>query len=259
MSTVDPVGARLVSNVLQTHVTPKTIRGYMSALKKWTRYCATRSIPIYPATELWLCAYIVEISTSISQDSIKYYLAAIHYHQTLEGYPWEVNNSELIRRTLRATKRKYGSKGKYIKMPLSCNTLAAMFEHIPGYPIFTRMSHDDRLFVTASSIAVSAFLRGGEFLTYAGNQRKVLRQSEVRIVECSASSKCVEVSIASPKNMWWLKSATVLCAIPTESTALPILPWAMLVLYRTLAPSAGVTSIRRWPCIRNEERSSSKS
>ena len=103
------------------------------------------------------------------------------------------------------------------------------------------MSHDDRLFVTASAIAVSAFLRGGEFLTYAGNQRKILRQSEVRIVECSASSKCVEVSIASPKNMWWLKSATVLCAIPTEGTALPILPWAMLVLYRTLAHSAGVT------------------
>ena len=40
--------------------------------------------------------------------------------------------------------------------------------------------------------------------------------------------------------MWWLKSAKVLCAIPTEGSALPILPWVMLVLYREFASSAGV-------------------
>jgi hypothetical protein len=230
-----------VSDALQTHVTPKTVKGYASAFNKWARYCDARDIPLFPATELWICGFIVEASTSISQDSLKWYLSAIHYHQGLEGTPWAVNGSEVIRRTMRMTKRLYGSNGRGIKMPLSCSTLASMFVHIPHYPMFGQMSHDDRLFVTASVIAVSAFLRGGEFLTYSGNQRRVLLQSEVQIIDGPSLTKSIEVSIAKPKNMWWLKAAKVPCSIPTEGTALPILPWVMLVLYREFARNAGVT------------------
>ena len=240
ISSIDPVGAAILSDALQSHITPNTVKGYASAFKKWVRYCDARDIPYFPATEVWICAYILEVSTSISQDSLKWYLSAIHYHQGLEGLQWGINGSELIRRTMRKTKRFYGSNGKGIKMPLSCNTLAAMFAHIPNYPMFGNMTHDDRLFVTASVIAVSAFLRGGEFLSYGGNQRCGLLQRDVIVVE-SEFTKCVEVSIACPKNMWWLKSAKALCAIPTEGSALPILPWVMLVLYREFARSAGVT------------------
>ena len=246
ISSIDPVGAAILSDALQSHITPNTVKGYASAFKKWVRYCDARDIPYFPATEVWICAYILEVSTSISQDSLKWYLSAIHYHQGLEGFQWSINGSELIRRTMRKTKRIYGSNGKGIKMPLSCNTLAAMFAHIPNYPMFGNMTHDDRLFVTASVIAVSAFLRGGEFLAYSGNQRRGLLQRDVIVVE-SEFAKSVEVSIACPKNMWWLKSAKALCAIPTEGSALPILPWVMLVLYREFARSAGVTLFDNGP------------
>ena len=240
IAVVDPVGARALNDALRMHVVPSTVSGYTSAFKKWEIFCQSRKIPTFPATEIWLCSYIIFASTSIKQDSMKWYLSAIHYFQALQGHPWEVYGSELVRRTLRTTKRQFGSSGKGLKMPLSCNTLAAMFAHIPNYPQFGAMTHDDRLFVTASVLAVSAFLRGGEFLEYSGNRRPTLRQRDVQVIASTPNSNRVQIAIARPKNMWWLAAANVSCGIATEGTGLPILPWVMLVLYRAFASKAGV-------------------
>jgi hypothetical protein len=70
-----------------------------------------------------------------------------------------------------------------------------LFTHIPHYPFFGKMSHDDRLFVTAPAIAVSAFLRGGEFLVHwqLVQHRVFLQQREVQVIDSTSPNKCVDV------------------------------------------------------------------
>jgi hypothetical protein len=72
------------------------------------------------------------------------------------------------------------------------------------------MSHDDRLFVAASAIAVLGFLRGGEFLTSPRADRPILRNRDV-VITVRNGTPMVEVAIARPKARWWLCSEPAYC------------------------------------------------
>jgi hypothetical protein len=96
-------------------------------------------------------------------------------------------------------------------MPISLRLFGLMCKHIVGYPLPTYMSHDDRMFVAASLVAITGFLRGGEFLTSPSSGRPILRHRDV-CIESSDGVRCVKVNVARPKARWWLIDSEVYCS-----------------------------------------------
>ena len=72
--------------------------GYCS-VKKYVRFGDDRGLELFPADELWVTAYIIDVVSSIKISSLKVYLAAIQFTQVLEGHPYALalTGSELVR------------------------------------------------------------------------------------------------------------------------------------------------------------------
>ena len=208
IATIDPVGARALSQALVHHVV--CTRTYNSAVKRYVKYMTSRGQPAFPATSEWLAAYIVHAVSSISVSSLKVYLAAIQYHQVLEGYPWMLHKDELVRRALRSVKREFPSPASALKLSISLATIIRMVAKLPGFPNLQALTHNDLVFYLASVMGTCGFLRGGEFLTYAGSKRPVLRQRDV-FTAIEGGVEVLKVNVVQPKNMWWLASAVVTC------------------------------------------------
>jgi hypothetical protein len=242
MMILDPVSALRVNTAVTQHVGAGCISAYSSAFRKYQTFCSVRNIPCFPVDRLWLCAYLLYIQTTVSPSSMKGYLSAIGYYAGAEGYEVCFKGDELLRRTMRYLKREHPAAAKALKFPLSCAVLRQMFERIEGYPVAGAMSHDDRLFVAASVIAVTCFLRGGEFCAYSGSHREALRADHVRAVNDQAGDQFVEVDIRRPKNMFWLEACKVRCFTACGSDAGMCDAAFALKEYRTRAPPGLLTA-----------------
>ena len=113
-------------------------------------------------------------------------------------------------------------KDKALKVPISLSTLLSTCKRLPGWPVPRDMSHDDRLFVAASAMAIVCFLRGGEFLSSSGSGRPLLRQRDVvRVFDGPGAP--ISVNVVQPKSRWWLLDTMVPCfdlgrnAVPSGS------------------------------------------
>jgi hypothetical protein len=208
LAAVDPIGAYDVNEALAGHLVSE--RGYASALRAYTRYCFLREEPAFPADEIFVAGYIIHMCSSISVSSLKVYLAAIKHFQELEGHNWDLRGNEMVRRALRFVKRRHPRPTIALKFPLSTQVLRSIFPCMPGWPNWSFMSHDDRVIIAATTIAVCAFLRGGEFLVYPGSQRPMLLHGDITVHKVR-QLPAVRVDIAQPKNMWWVQSASVSC------------------------------------------------
>jgi hypothetical protein len=107
-----------------------------------------------------------------------------------------------------------------------------MFLHIPHYPVLANMAHNDVMFIAASMMAVCGFLRGGEFLAYAGSGRPFLRHQDVRVTS-EGGEPVVMISIQRPKNMQWALTAEVRCFNPRGSMPFDLI--AAITAYRKSA------------------------
>ena len=227
LASVDPTGAQRLSNALTDHVVATTKSKYTSAFKRYKSYCDNRSFAYFPAEPIVMAAFFVHLSTSVSIGSLGHYAAAIQYFQGLESdMPWICSGNDTIRRTMRYLKRRYPRAGKALKLSISCAVLAKMVVHIEGYPSWTVMAHNDRVFIAASMLGVCGFLRGGVFLAYPGSGRPD--------VQVDKEHGCVKVRVVQPKNMWWIESAEVTCFDPPKE----VLGWNLvtaILLYRLMA------------------------
>jgi hypothetical protein len=157
--------------------------------------------------ELWFCGWLLRIATTVKVTSMRMYTAAVQYSQVNEGFQWELAGSEMLRRTLRFLKRKYPTKEKALKVPVCFGFLKKTLLLLPAAagrcwkPGLENMSHEDRVFAAASVIAVSAFLRGGEFLmmiTYPRSDRQVLEHQGI-VKRKVANDPALLVKVPAPK------------------------------------------------------------
>ena len=227
----DPRGAIMLNSAIMDHITPTTQASYASALKKYLVFCAARDVVPFPVDPVWIALYITVVTSSIKISSLNGYLAAIHNEQVLRGYPWTIAKDEIVRRALRYVKRVHRAPTKSPKVPISMAIILKMLLRVPFWPDWARMCHDDRLFVAASTIASCGFLRGGEFLQYAGSGRDVLLHSMVS-TPLVRGHRAVVVQVEAPKNMWWLDSARVTCFSPAAGCAAIVDPVVALDMYR---------------------------
>ena len=213
----DPGLMARLSLALGDHITRSTQSSYNTATRSFFRFCTTRGFAPFPVDPVVLSAFIVYEARWVSLLSLKLYLSGIRSASIDNGFPWLLDGDPLCARALRAMKRRYGCPEKTLKVPLSFALLIRLFRLLPGWPCAQDMSHDDRLFVSASLIASTGFLRGGEFLSSARSCRPILRAQDVALRSIEGRL-CAVVSIRSPKARWWVKSQDVVCFPPPASS-----------------------------------------
>ena len=255
ISTIDPVLASVTADVMSSHLAPKTQRNYNSAVKSYLSFCSVRSLQPWPCDPIWVCAWITQTTMHVSVRSMKVYLAALRSAQIDHGHEWTLSGDVQVARALRAAKRLYGMSGKALKIPISLSTLMMMCRQLPGWPVPERMSHDDRVFVCSSCIAILGFLRGGEFLYSPSTSRPLLRHMDVSVSDEGGMSS-VLVNIQRPKARWWLLNSAVSCFDPGPGCLVNPTTW--LRKYRTLSTvplyqrsaafklSSGAVLSKRW-------------
>jgi hypothetical protein len=181
----------------------------------------------------------------INVASVKVYCAGVRSAQIDNGFAWDLEGNQIVARAMRYIKKRYGMAGKGMKVPVSLGTLLLMCAKLNGWPSPSRMSHDDRLFVAASAVAVVGFLRGGEFLTSKRAGRPILRSRDV-VVKYRGGRPMLEIAIARPKARWWLSSQPAFCF--GLGSSCPIDPVRWLMDYRrfsTVPLTAGAPAFVR--------------
>lgn len=141
---------------------------------------------------------------------MKVFMAAVRHAQLDLGFEWSISASgcEPVRRTMRFLKRKYPSSGKASKLPITLSLLRRILPLLPGWPCLEALAHDDLVFAVASVVAVSAFLRGGEFLYSKKSDRPLLRMSDF-VVRTVRGAVALVVQIPQTKARWWLSAVDV--------------------------------------------------
>jgi hypothetical protein len=104
----------------------------------------------------------------------------------------------------------------------------------PLPPLPVSMTHNDRVFVSASVVATLGFLRGGEFTSSKSSLRLMLCGNQATVLSFVGCST-VTVAVPLPKNRWWLPFVAVACFRPG--------------LGCLMDPAWLVTSMRHHPCL----------
>jgi hypothetical protein len=208
--TMDPASANLLGMVLREHILPKTSSSYMTGINSFLNFCRERGVSPWPVDPIWFAAWMLKLGRSIAHTSLKMYMAGVRHGQELEGFDWELSDNATVRSVLRWMRRRYPTRKMANKIAISTSVLKQILPHLPGWPNLAVMRHDDAVFATASVLATSAFLRGGEFLFEKGSDRPLLRRSNMDIRPV-AGSTAVVIHVVQPKTSWWLDEVLIPC------------------------------------------------
>lgn len=231
---VNPVLYAALLEIRGRHQAGNTISSYRSALRSYEEFCEAHCLSPFPADPGVLSAWMVFSAPFIKISSLRKYISAVRSAHLDQGMDWADVFSEGPRRTLLGLRRTFGDSSSRHKVPISLALLLRIARCLPGFPSPFLMSHADRLFVTASLIAVLGFLRGGEFLFSRKSARPLLRARDVRIGVSPAAGSYVEVEVRAPKARWWEGSARVRCFAAADGVELCAVAW--LRSYQALAP-----------------------
>ena len=207
---IDPAAAAQLASAFTGHILPKTSSTYQTSSDMYVEFCEVRKVPPWPVDAIWFCAWIQKKARSIRHTSLKMYMAGVRHASELEGFPWQLDGDARVRSVLRWVRRRYPAPEKRNKIAISTSVLRIVLPQLRGWPNARQMAFDDLLFATASVIATSAFLRGGEFLFSKDSDRPLLRQSHLQ-TRAVAASTAVVVHVVQPKTAWWLDEVLVPC------------------------------------------------
>lgn len=235
MARACPAVAARVAEAMVGHIVPSVARSYASVVRNYEGFCDDYAVDPYPVDELWLCAWLLRLSTSVRHTSMRMYLAGVHFAHVNNGHRWELQGSEMVRRTLRYIKRVCPVEDEYLKVPVSLGLLKRVLPLLSGWPSPDAMSHDDRLFVVASLVGVGCFLRGGEFLASPGSDRPILPMANFREVVVDEETVLV-VRVPQPKTAWWLSTTDVPCFAPADAALATFSPLLWWRAYTRLSP-----------------------
>ena len=221
----DSALARAVDHGLRNHYVTSTSSTYKTATRDYVSFCNVRSLRPWPVDQVTFCGWLHVSARRIQISSLSMYMAGVRDSSILLGHGWDLHGNEMVRRSLRYLKRKYPSKGKGRKVPVTVNVLTKILPLLPGWPDMAAMSADDRVFACASVSAVAGFLRGGEFLTARKSTRAVLKARDVTIRVIDGRRAQV-IAIPQPKAAWWVTAQSVPCfqMVPDE-TFCPVRLW----------------------------------
>lgn len=210
LAMADPAGARLIDTAWDEHCVADTRRRYTSIGASYVHFCELRDVEPWPACEIRVAAWLLRICTTVKWTSMVSYVAGLRDQQLSLGLEWKLKGSERVRRTMRWIKRKFPCNPVGVKFAVSLAVLRRVLPRLEGWPVLAAMSHDDRLFATASMVGTSGMLRAGEFTTSVRSSRSVLKMWSVDVRTVGGAPTLV-VAVPQPKARWWLSEVDVPC------------------------------------------------
>jgi len=208
--TADPGLALIVDMGFRSHCLPKTVSSYGTGARDYVGFCHKRGINPWPAEEVVYCGWLHILAARIQMQSMGVYTAGVRDSSILEGHGWNMTGNEFVRRTMRFLHRKYPSKEKGQKVPVTVGVLHKILPLLGGWPDMASMSLPDQVFATASVTGVSGFLRGGEFLESKKSDRQILLACDVQVRKVGERDALV-VAVRQPKTRPWLSTVSVPC------------------------------------------------
>jgi len=238
LAMADPYMAWLVSDSQVNHVVPSTRKGYTTAISSYTTFCCNRRLAPWPVDEVKMVGWMLYMGQKIKSTSLRKYMSALPYGQALqaEPFPWTLAGSEPVRKALRYIRHRYPCSPKANKLPISLALIYSLVAVLPGWPVVDRLSFDDLLWLTASVIATSAFLRGGEFLASSDSDRAVLSLAAIEITTIKSVPVLI-VKPPQPKTRMDLTEVSIPCFAPPSAGALG--PVALFTAYCSRSLVAG--------------------
>ena len=212
-----PSLARIVDVGLHDHLEKKVKSSYGTGARSWVRVARFLDVDPWPPTPIEYCGWLHKLvqpneegRRQLQVNSLDMYKAGVRNACILEGCGWPLRDDEMVRRTTRYLQKAFPVDPKGRKVPVTVPLLKKVLPFLPGWPDMACMSADDRVFATASIMAVSAYLRGGEFLTSKSSTRPVLKNKDVEVVR---TSEChiLRIKVPAPKARKFLKYETALC------------------------------------------------
>ena len=230
----DPrLGAQL-QHVIINHVTGNTRASYNTAAKSFAQFCELRGRRPFPTCPFILSMWMLDMASLISVNSLLgMYMCGVKDVQIARGLAWELDGDPYIYRTARFIKKRYGLKPRLEKAPVTMASLVIMARRLAGWPHPRDMSHNDRLWVAASSIAIFGFLRGGEFLSSSKSDGRPHLEHQRVGLAASEAEPTIIIYLDRPKATWWEPMMEVRCYSPGPSC--PVDPVKWLALYRGLS------------------------
>ena len=207
---VDPVLALVVDIGLKAHLRPRTTASYGTGARSYVLFMESRGLQPWPVTPVEYCGWLHTLPPGVQVPSMKVYKAGVRDASILEGHGWPMEGNEYVRRTMRFLERKYPSKSKGQKFPITVGVLYRILPLLSGWPDMSCMSAEDRVFAAASIIGLSGFLRGGEFLESKQSDRAVLLAMDV-CLRVIGDRDAVVVMVRQPKTRPWLSTVAVPC------------------------------------------------
>jgi hypothetical protein len=202
-----PAWAKQLSEAAIYHVVG--YKNYNSVTRNYIKFCTAYDVEPFPVHEIPYSAWLLHICEFISIQSMPEYMAGVKYTQGLQGMPWSITDGDLVRRTRRFLKRKYGMVGKTFKTSVTLHVLRVILPLLDGWP--RPRSHNDRLFAAASMIAVLGCLRGGEFTSAPSSSRPMLLGRQVSELPQCSPCPGVRIDVPKPKAKWFLLEQAVIC------------------------------------------------
>ena len=206
----DPELATSVDLGLRTHYARGTGSSYRTGSGQYEDFCSHRGLRAYPVDVVSYCGWLHVTAARILVSSMGMYMAGVRDASLLAGHGWYMSGHDHVHRTMRYLRKKYPSKAKGKKVPITVGVLRKILPLLPGWPDMSRMSAPDRVFAAASVVALSGFLRGGEFLASPRSVRSVLRRADMA-VRAIGDKRALVVSVRQPKSRWWLSEVDVPC------------------------------------------------
>ena len=144
-----------------------------------------------PADSLSLCMWADHVThradKPLKPSSVRKYLSAIRFAHLASGFPWDFSENPQLSMVLSALEKEFPESGRLLKVPMSVGLLLLLCEHIPGWPHLSRLSFEDLLWVTLSSIMLFGALRGGEATSCPASSRPLLLGKMVSLLDVPGS------------------------------------------------------------------------
>ena len=198
--------AYAVSDLLKSSVVDSTLSSYSSGFNSLLAFCQSIGQPAMPVRTTILVAFMHHLShkrNQVKPSTIRKYLSGIRFMHIINGFPWSLSDDPLVLLGKKAIAKRFPEATQRLKIPISIGMLLTMCALIAGWPEPARMSFEDLLWVTASSIMLFGALRGGELTRVRGSSRPILAGSDVftfKIREQDGSfSSGVRIRIRAPK------------------------------------------------------------
>ena len=214
-----PSLARSVDVGLHDHLERKVKSAYGTGVRSWVRFAQFLGVDPWPPTPIEYCGWLHKLvqpneegKRQLQVNSLDVYKAGVRNACILEGHGWPLKDDEMVRRTTRYLQKAFPVDPKGRKVPVTVPLLKKVLPFLLGWPDMARMSPDDRVFAAASimAAAVSAYLRGGEFLASNGSTRPVLKNKDIQVVRTS-ERRILRIKVPAPKARKFLKYETALC------------------------------------------------